>query len=289
MTDVVVVGSLHLDVMVRAPRLPGLDETAVGSDWAFASGGKGRNQAAQAAAAGARTAMIGRVGDDEFGRILLASLDAAGVECSEVAVDPASRSGMSVAIVTGSGEYGAVIVSGANLGLEPAGLAASLDRIGLAPVLVLQNEIPEVANRAAAALAHRQGARVLLNAAPARAHDAELLDLVDVLIVNRVEAAQMSGLPVHDTESATSAARALASERRRVVVTLGGDGLVAVEANAPVLVLPAEKVEVVSTHGAGDCFVGTLAARLAAGGTLEAACRSASLAAARHVSTAHAG
>jgi ribokinase len=139
-------------------------------------------------------------------------------------------------------------------------------------------------NRAAAALARAHGALVVLNAAPARAHDDELMSLVDVLVVNRVEAAQMAGRSVHDTESAMTAARALASEQRRVVVTLGGDGLVALERDAPPLVLPAEKVEVISTHGAGDCFVGALAARLAAGETLAASCRFASLAAARHVS-----
>lgn len=280
---VIVCGSLHLDIAVDAPHLPALDETAVGSAWRFVCGGKGRNQAAQAAAAGASVAMIGRVGPDAFGDQLLASLDAAGVDRSEVARDGAAGSGMSVAIIDASGGYGAVIVSGANLATKADSLAGSLQRLGGAPVLVLQNEVPEAVNLAAAQAAHAMGASVLLNAAPARPCGAALLACVDLLVVNRVEAAQMSGLPVSDRASAEQAGRALA-QGRAVIVTLGGDGLVLIEADGTAQAIAAEPVTVVSTHGAGDCFIGTLAARLAAGDTLPAACHAANHAAAVFVS-----
>ncbi len=280
---VIVCGSLHLDIVVNAPRLPVLDETAVGSAWHFVCGGKGRNQAAQAAAAGARVAMIGRVGRDAFGEQLLASLDAAGVDRREVIAEQAAGSGMSVAIVDAAGDYGAVIVSGANLATNPDSLAASVARLSGAPVLILQNEVPEAVNLAAAQAIRAGGGRVLLNAAPARPIGADFLDCVDVLVVNRVEAAQMSGLPVDGMESAAVAGLHLAGDSRAVVATLGGAGLVLVQPGGGVTMIDAEEVDVVSTHGAGDCFVGTLAAKLAAGRDLLAACRAANSAAARFV------
>jgi ribokinase len=117
--DVIVCGSLHLDIVVKAPALPRIDETAVGSEWRKIFGGKGGNQAMQAARAGARTAMIGCVGKDDFGEMLLAHLKSGGVDISHVAVDGVRASGMSVAILQDNGEYGAVIVSGSNLEIDP--------------------------------------------------------------------------------------------------------------------------------------------------------------------------
>lgn len=281
--DVLVCGSLHLDIVVQSPRLPALDETAVGSAWHYVYGGKGRNQAAGAAAGGARVAMIGRVGRDGFGEQLLASLDQAGVNRSEVQADAAAGSGMSVAIVDANGDYGAVIVSGANLATDPASLAGAVARLGGAPVLVLQNEVPEAVNLAAARAVRAAGGQTILNAAPARPAGDELLACVDVLVVNRVEAAQLSGLTVDGPAAAAEAGRRLAQGGRAAVVTLGGDGLVLVGPDGTVETIAAEKVEVATTHGAGDCFVGTLAARLAQGAGLTSACRQANAAAARFV------
>src|SRR5258707_1368236 len=148
--DVVVCGSLHLDIIVQAPHLPRLDETVVGSAWDRICGGKGGNQAVQAARQGARTAMIGRVGKDDFGRRLIQNLDEAGVDRTNVAVDEQVASGMSVAIIDANGDYGAVIVSGSNLAIDPDLLAPTWDRLGGGRVLVLQNEVPAPANLAAA-------------------------------------------------------------------------------------------------------------------------------------------
>ena len=282
--DVIVCGSLHLDIRVEAPHLPRIDETAVGRSWVQVCGGKGGNQAVQAARQDARTAMIGRVGADAFGDKLLANLDTAGVERSAVAIDASAGSGMSVAIVEESGDYGAVIVSGANLAIPPEDVAAAWSRLRGARVLVLQNEVPHAVNVAAARAARADKAIVILNAAPARECGEDLLDLVDVLVVNRVEAEMLSGAPVSGRASAREALPALGSAQRSVVVTLGGEGLVAAQGDAvnEIVALP---VAVVSTHGAGDCFVGALASRLAAGEGLLKACRFANAAAARFVST----
>ncbi len=282
--DVIVCGSLHLDIIVYAPNLPRLDETAVGSAWAMKCGGKGANQAAMAAKLGARTAMIGRVGADDFGARLIANLDACGVARGAVGLDPVAGSGMSVAIQQNGGDYGAVIVSGANLRLDPAECAGQWRALGGAKALVLQNEIPEAANAAVAAAARAAGALVILNAAPARPLGADFLDLVDLLVVNRVEAAMMAGQEVSDAPGALAALRALGGEHRGLVVTLGGAGLVCQARRADPIIIAPHSVKVVSTHGAGDGFVGALALRLARGDGLEAACRYANRAAAWLVS-----
>lgn len=284
MFDVIVCGSLHLDVMVRAPRLPGLDETLAGSAWGQQCGGKGGNQAVMAARMGARTAMLGRVGDDGFGRRLLEHLAGHGVDTRSVAVDPSAGSGMSVAIVDGKGDYAAVIVSGANLAIPPESMARQWAELGGAAILVLQNEVPEAVNIAAARAARAAGAKVLLNAAPVRPMDAALLDLVDILVVNRVEAAMLAERPVDDEREARAALSALAAGGRSVLVTLGAGGLVGQDAAGRVFSIAGLPVQVVSTHGAGDAFIGSLVARLAAGAALEAAAHAANVAAAAHVS-----
>ena len=282
--DVIVCGSLHLDIMVKAPALPRIDETMVGHAWSKVCGGKGGNQAVQAARAGARTAMIGRVGDDEFGRTLKGNLQAAGVDDSGVTTDAVHGSGMSVAILQDDGDYGAVIVSGSNLAIETSRLHDQWQRLGGAKILVLQNEVPHAVNVAAARAARAGGAKVVFNAAPARDVGSDLIDLVDVLIVNRVEAEAMFGCPVHDRASARLA---LTGQTASIIITLGGDGLVIRQTSGDVVEMAAVPVQVTSTHGAGDCFVGVLAAQLATGCDLVAACRVANARASAHVSRAH--
>lgn len=282
--DVIVCGSLHLDIMVTSPHLPRRDETAVGSAWGMKCGGKGGNQAVMAARMEASTAMIGRVGRDDFGRRLLDHLAAARVDISGVSVDEVAGSGMSVAIVEATGEYGAVIVSGSNLAIDPASIAGQWADLGGARILTLQNEIPEAVNLAAARVAKSAGAHIVLNAAPARVMARELLDLVDLLVVNRVEAEMLSGVPVTDVESAIRAMSVLGGGRRDVVITLGGEGLVVQARDGEPVVIAPHRVTVVSTHGAGDCFLGMLCAELARGKSLMDACGAANIAAAAFVS-----
>lgn len=279
MIDVAVIGSLHLDIMVAAPRLPGIDETLIGSSWHYKCGGKGGNQAVAAARFGARTAFGGQTGADDFGERLRANLVAAGVNIAHVGIDASQGSGMSVAISEAAGEYGAVVVSGANLTIDPEGIAERWSALFAAKVLLLQNEIPEQVSLAAARAARARGAMIVLNAAPARAMSAEFLDLVDVLVVNRVEAEMLAG-----TGDMAKALEALHATSRDVVLTRGGDGLMLMTRDGRRVDIPALEVKLVSSHGAGDCFCGALAARLAAGEDIEAACRFATEAAGRFVS-----
>jgi ribokinase len=280
---VCVVGSLHFDILVQAPYLPRVGETLIGDAWWWKPGGKGGNQAMAAARHGARTAMIGRLGDDEFGARLRERLVAAGVEVAAVA-EAAQGSGMSVAIQQADGDYAAIVVSGANRELDAAAITASAGAIRDAAVLVLQHEIGDAANVTAARLAHEAGAVVVLNAAPARPLG-ELAGLVDLLVVNAVEAEQLGTGPVADLLGAVRAARELQHLAPDVIVTVGGAGVAAATGEDEVA-FPAHPVERGEAHGAGDVFVGALAARLAERDALADALQYANAAAALHVGTA---
>jgi len=284
-TQVVVVGSLHLDIMVHAPGRPRLGETMVGQSWSLREGGKGGNQAVEAARHGARTAMVGAVGEDDFGRRLIANLRQHRVDTSAVSMVPAAGSGMSVALIDPDGDYGAVIVSGANLSLGAGTVASAAPLIGNASWLLLQNEIPAICNAAAAEAARTAGAHVILNAAPVRDLPRALLSLLDILVVNALEAEALYGRPVESREGAARAAEALLELVPNAIVTAGGCGLAIASSTEGCSTIPAHEVAICSTHGAGDAFVGALAARLAAGERLMAAAKYANAAAALVVAT----
>ncbi|RVT81995.1 ribokinase [Rhodobacteraceae bacterium CCMM004] len=254
--SVLVAGALHWDVIVQASRQPRLDETLPGDGVRYQLGGKAGNQALMAARLGSSVAFAGCVGDDAAGGAMRAELTAAGIDTAMLrSVEGAS--GMSVAIENAQGRYAAVIVSAANLAFD----AAALHPPEGTAVICLQNESPEAANLA---LARAKGpAQVILNAAPARETSAELLQVTDILVVNALEAEDMTGHADPDL-----AAEALADRTGgAVVVTLGGDGLYWVQGTRGDH-CPAVPVDVVSTHGAGDAFCGALAAELDRGTNL---------------------
>ncbi len=258
--------------------LPRLDQTVTGQGVAYRFGGKGGNQAVSAARMGASVAMAGAVGTDSFAAPLLAGLDAAGVDRGQVAVVD-GPSGMSVAVVVPDGGYGAVIVSGANLRIDA-------DAVAFPPgcrMLLLQNEIPAAVNLSLAQRARGAGIPVVLNAAPACPADPALFAALDLLVVNRGEAADILSLPEAGLD-APAAARALrAMGPRAVIVTLGGDGL-AGDDGTP-FAQPAPRVQVVSSHGAGDAFLGALCAEWLRGADLRQAARFGQAAAALTVAT----
>lgn len=278
----VVVGSLHYDIVVSAPHRPAAGETVTGTAWRPVFGGKGGNQAAAVVAAGVPCRMVSAVGDDGFGDFLRGSLRTAGVDDTHVTVLPDTSSGMSVAIMDASGDYGAVIVSGANLQIDPS----SVDDEAVwqdATHLVLQSEIPEAVNIAAAQAARARGLSVILNAAPARALSSTLAEAIDILVVNAGEAQALCGINVSSLVGAQAAAQALAQRFRLVVVTAGGEG-VAISGQGIAYAEPGHDVALVSTHGAGDCFIGTMTAQLVVGASLTEAVAQANSAAAQHVS-----
>jgi ribokinase len=285
---VVVFGSLHYDIIVKGPARPRKGETVAGSAWYPKCGGKGGNQAVSAAKHGVSTAMIGAVADDEFGRALLANLDKHGVDRRHVRTLAGAASGMSVAIFDSEGDYGAVFVSGSNLSLSSEDVAGAHGVFRDGSILVLQNEVPDAVNVLAAAAMKRAGGTVILNAAPARQPSSELAELVDVVVVNAIEAQVLASVPSVDSlDTALAAARILKRQYPVAIVTAGGEGVAFVEQSGNEAAITAMKVKLVSTHGAGDEFIGVLASQLSRGVSIETAVRSANQAAAILVSTPH--
>ncbi len=279
---VVVFGSINLDLVARVARfaLPG--ETLAAESFAMHPGGKGANQALAAKRAGAQVALFGAVGSDAFATPALALLRAGGVDVAGVRVT-AGSTGIALIEVEATGENRIVIVAGANARVDANDVRD--DVLGPATVVVLQQEIPAAANLALATRARATGARVVLNAAPARAVEPALLGLVDILIVNATE---MRALAAASDLPAGPAAFATAFPRRHggtAIVTLGADGAVAAGPGAGCS-LRAPPVAAVDSTGAGDAFVGALAAALDRGMPLPAALAwgvaAGSLACARH-------
>lgn len=272
MYDVLVVGSANADLTVRVERRPGAGETVLGTDLMESAGGKGANQAAAAARLGGRTALLARVGGDAFGELLLSAQRDAGTDVAPVIVDEAARTGTAMIIVSPDGDNSIVVSPGANAALTPADVAAAADVIAASSVVSLQLEIPMESVRAAAAAAEDTGTRVVLNPSPApeAALAPELLAVADPLVVNEHEARQLSGLTDGTPGEWAHALRERGA--RSVVVTLGGEGALVLDASG-VTEVPGVRVKAVDTTGAGDAFTGALATRLARGDALPDAAR----------------
>lgn len=275
MADVVVLGSFMMDLVIRAPRRPSTGETLVGHGLDQYFGGKGCNQAVAAARAGAATAMVGRLGADDYGRAFLDLLEREGIGADGVIVDAEHGTGIGAPLVEDSGDNSIVIIPRANLQVGPADVEAAAPVIRAARVLLLQLELPVPAAVAAARCAREAGVTVVLNPAPAVDDLSAFEGLVDLLVPNEGEAAQLTGL-------ADPAAAAAELQRRfgcPVVVTLGEEGSLLRHADGSVEHVPAHVVDAVDTVGAGDAYCGNLGARLAAGDTLGEAAHWASAAA----------
>ena len=282
---IAVVGSLHYDILVAGDARPRKGETLFGESWAWKCGGKGGNQALEAARHGGRVAFIGAVGQDGFGDALLNRLSAAGINTDGVRRLADVGSGMSVALFDRSGDYGAVIVPGSNWRIAADELADD-PQLRRCDALLLQNEVRPEINLAAAKIAKTSGSLVILNAAPARELPDDLASLIDILVVNEIEAEALAGGgPVTSMEAAKGAARTLTARVGTVIVTLGGEGLVACRRGETPERVPGHRVRVASTHGAGDTLIGALATRLVGGDALMPAAHYANAAAAVLVST----
>jgi ribokinase len=269
MKKLCVTGSLHLDVILNATHIPSSDETVPGTDVNYVFGGKGGNQALAADRYGASVYFVGRIGEDAFGKKLLETLGESSIDISQLQLGNES-SGMSVAIVDKVGNYGAVIVSAANLKIDKNRFSIDKDT----GILLLQNEICEEINILASQKAKEIGSEVWLNAAPSRKISPQLFSHVDVLIMNSIEAKFYKG----DLESSQA-------NHLTKILTLGSKGLEIYLPGKPKKRFPAYPVKVLSTHGAGDTFIGSLAAKRLKGKSLETALEYAQAAAALHVST----
>jgi ribokinase len=265
MGRVFVAGSINMDVVATAERHPQVGETVAGKEVLYFPGGKGANQAVAAAKLGASTALIGRLGKDAFGAELRAFLAGQGLDLGLVADTADAHTGTAI-ITLANADNTIVVIPGAN------GLVSAEDveqsPLAKSDVAVSQFEIPLPAITAFFKRARAVGATTILNPAPARPFDGELLDLVDILVLNETELGLLTNTTLHendDYDRFVDAARSLQRREDQIIcVTLGKRGAVAL-ANDARLTFPGRKVEAVDTTGAGDCFVGALAALLADG------------------------
>jgi ribokinase len=269
----IVPGSINADLLFKVDRLPRPGETVLCPGYTFAPGGKGANQAAAAAKAGARVLFVGKVGDDAYGPVLRRLLEEAGVDCSRLATCE-RPTGIAVIGIDAAGENAITVGSGANLEVAADQIPDEL----LAPgtTVLCQNEIRAEETAQALRRAHARGARTILNLAPAGTVPDDVLAALDLLIVNEHEAASLTGRTAEPNQLATE----LSSRHGLTcVLTLGAKGAIAV---GPQLALKASPLRIrpVDTTGAGDTFAGALAAWLDGGASLPAALAAASVAAA---------
>ncbi|MBC6458345.1 ribokinase [Actinomadura sp. HBU206391] len=282
--DVVVVGSVNADLVVRVDRWPAPGETVLGSDLETHPGGKGANQAVAAARLGARVGILGRIGADRYGEFLAERLRHDGIDTEHLLTTPVPT-GVALISVGPGGENSIIVSPGANRRLSEEDVAAARPLLGSARVISLQLEIPMPTVLAAARAAAETGARVVLNLSPATRVPPELLRLCDPLVVNEHEAAFVLGstrvsaqgsAPAFTPDGAVSAAglatALLALGPRSVVITLGARGAV-VARGTEIATVPSPEVEPADTTGAGDAFTGALCRRLAGGDGLVAAAR----------------
>jgi ribokinase len=270
---VTVVGSLNMDLIARAPRIPQPGETILGGDFHTAPGGKGANQAVAAARLGAQVSMVGQIGDDLFGDSLLENLKAAKVDHTFVIRNAEAPTGVALIMVGEAGQNSIVVASGANMCLSPSDVEAAEAAIADADVLLLQLEIPLDTVIRAAEVAHAHRVMVVLNPAPAHQLPETLLSLVDVLVPNESETALLTDMPVGNQVEAEAAAMALCELGiGTAILTLGERGALLAQPGGTEF-LPAFEVTPVDTTAAGDAFVGGFGVALAEGRSLPEAVR----------------
>jgi ribokinase len=265
MGRVFVAGSINMDVVATAGRHPKVGETVAGQAVHYFPGGKGANQAVAAAKLGAPTALIGRLGADSFGQQLRTFLAAQGVDLALVKDTPDIHTGTAI-ITVADADNTIVVVPGANGYVSTEDVAAPV--LAKGDVAVSQFEIPLPTIEAFFKRARAAGATTILNPAPATACGPDLLELVDVLVLNETELGFFADSELHDGDEPArfvEAARRLRARANAIIcITLGKRGVLAV-VNGGASMIPGRDVKAVDTTGAGDCFVGALAAQLATG------------------------
>jgi ribokinase len=258
---IVVVGSINIDHVIRTVRLPQPGETISGNDYQTFFGGKGANQAIAAARCGAQVAMVGKVGEDDSGRSARENLQRNGVEPSWVKVDTETTTGMAMILVEESGQNMIAVVGGANMQLTPQDIEKAASAIQTAHLLIVQLEVPIETVSMAIKIARDSGAHVALNPSPGQKLPVSLLTQTDSIILNETE------LELIEVESPIEkgAAQLAGRSGARVIVTLGGGGMLICSPEMKPQHYPSHKVAVVDTVGAGDAFVGAYAAAVVEG------------------------
>ncbi|CAM4482054.1 ribokinase [Paenibacillus tarimensis] len=275
---VVVIGSINMDIVVETGRYPQVGETLLGDKVSFIPGGKGANQAVAASRLGAKTSIIGAVGDDSFGRQMVDSLVHNGVNVSGVKETSQAATGIA-SIYVSQGDNSIVVVPGANYTLTPGDIDRHERLLAESDIVLIQLEIPVPVVQHAARRAKELGKTVVLNPAPAQPLPDEMFDCIDYFTPNRTELASYSGL---GTEADLTEAMLIMKHKgaRHVITTLSSEGSAFLNSSGKIQLVPGHSVSVVDTTGAGDCYNAALAVAIAGGARTEEAIRYASLASA---------
>lgn len=264
---IVVVGSLNMDLVVRAPRHPAPGETLIGSDFQTFPGGKGANQAVAAARLGAQVRMLGRVGQDAFGNALLNTVQQNGVDTTFIRYDEKAATGVALITLDSAGQNTIVVAPGANMRVSPQDIEEAEAAFEGADLLLTQLECPLETVQAAVRMAHRHGLRVALNPAPAHPLPAELLPQIDYLLPNEPE---LCHIVEGQTELSSAAGWLIDNGISHLVVTLGEQGALLITSDSQEK-FPAFAVQVVDTVAAGDAFAGAFCVALIEGRPLREA------------------
>ena len=270
---IVCVASYMRDVSLQVDHFPRPGETAVSTARLEGHGGKGSNQAVQAARCGAQVAVVCSIGNDVAGGAAVDLWTAEGIDVSFVQRHPTTGTGLAMILVDRTGENQIVVDPGANARLSEGATQNAIAALQDVALVVAQFEVPVPAIVAAFRAARQCGALTLLNAAPAPLElSAEFTGLVDILVVNELEGAALAHM-APDSDPYEIAASLLRLAGQAVVLTLGAKGALLVEAGGSVVPVPSPKTEVCDTTGAGDAFVGALAAEIALGRSVSASTR----------------
>lgn len=265
MKPITVLGSLNMDLIVKVADLPKTGETIMAKGFYTAPGGKGANQAAALARMGAEVAMIGRVGGDQYGEMLLNSLKEEGVDLEYLAIDEKAATGIALITVEDNGQNTIVVHAGANGLLLSEEVESATALIKKSEVLVAQLETPISSVELAFEIAKKYGVLTILNPAPAREVESKFWRSIDYLIPNETELAFISGEPVNTIEQVKTAAKVLlAKGAKRIIVTLGEQGAIYIDSNT-FFHVPAPRVKAVDATAAGDTFVAAFAVKISEG------------------------
>ncbi len=280
-TSITVIGSIHIDFYVRLPKLPVPGETVLGYDFIMKPGGKGANQAVATARLGAHTYMVGRIGNDIFAEKLLDNFAKNGVDTKYVSIDKTTHTGTAFILLDKkTGENMIAVAPGADAHVSKEDVEKAIPAIKESEIILLQLEIPVDTVIYAIKKASKLGRKVILNPAPATILPEEIFRHIYVITPNRVEAELLTGVKVKNIEDAIKAGKLLVNKGvKYAIITMGDKGSVIVSKDIAKHI-PAYKVEIIDTTGAGDAFNGALAVFLAEGYDIVEACKRANAAAA---------
>ena len=269
MPNILVVGSLNMDLVVQMPAIPRPGETLLGGKFATFPGGKGANQAVAAARLGAQVTMVGKVGGDAFGEQMLQIIRKEGIDTRFVGVDAHSATGVALITVDAQGQNSISIASGANFSLTAEEVRQAWELIPNVDLVVMPLETPIETIRTAAQMAHERQVRAILNPAPAQDLEESLLRLIYVIVPNEIETEFLTGRAIKNQDDARKAGVELLKRGvANAVLTLGESGALLVQGDSenPIFeFIPAFQVNAVDTTAAGDAFVGALATALGEG------------------------